>query len=423
MTERAAHLVDHVFPKVPVRQWVLSLPPRVRYMLAWDHTLCRAVVAVFARAVLGSLRHRARLAGTADGRAGGVAIVQRFGAALNLNVHVHALIMDGVFVADGAGGVRFRPARPMGDDELAALLATIERRILRLLARRGVAGGSEGFETPDRWSEDAPLLAGLAAASVRGVRALGPRAGAPVRRWGDPIDAPEPPPLGRWHARQHGFDLHAGVLVPAGARDRLERLCRYALRPPLAQDRLQLMPNGQAVLELRRRWTDGTTHLIFDPVELLERLAALIPRPRINLVLYHGVLAPRSAWRTRVVRSPKPGEDEGHSAAPGNEGSCDRGRRTNRAWADLMERIFPASAKATARARRSASREGGGFDVLACPRCSGRLTLVALIRAPEMIERILRHLHLPDAVPVMRPSRAPPLPLDGFDDGRGGDDD
>jgi hypothetical protein len=166
-----------------------------------------------------------------------------------------------------------------------------------------VADGSEGFETPDRWSEDAPLLAGLAAASVRGVRALGPRAGAPVRRWGDPIDAPDPPPLARWHARQHGFDLHAGVLVSAGARDRLERLCRYALRPPLAQDRLQRMPDGQAVLELRRRWTDGTTHLLFDPVELLERLAALIPRPRINLVLYHGVLAPHSGWRTRVVPS------------------------------------------------------------------------------------------------------------------------
>jgi len=55
------------------------------------------------------------------------------------------------------------------------------------------------------------------------------------------------------------------------------------------------------VVEGRRRWTDGTTHLIFAPVELLERLAALIPRPRINLVLYHGVLAPRAAWRARVV--------------------------------------------------------------------------------------------------------------------------
>jgi hypothetical protein len=404
MTERAAHLVDRVFPRVPVRQWVLSLPPRIRYVLAWDHALCRAVVGVFVRAVLGSLRQRARRVGAVDGRGGGIAIVQRFGAALNLNVHVHALIMDGVFVSDGVGGVRFCPSAPMGADEMARLLATIEGRLVKLLARRGVPYGADDLDTPDRWSEDAPTLAGLAAASVRGVRALGPRAGAPVRRWGDPIDAPEPPPLGLWHARRHGFDLHAGVTVPADARDRLEKVCRYALRPPLAQDRLQLMPDGQAVLELRRRWTDGTTHLIFDPVELLERLAALIPRPRINLVLYHGVLAPRAAWRSRVVRSKTPGGEEGDSTAQDERDAGEHGGRSNRAWADLMQRSF-------------------GFDVLACPRCSGRLTLVALIRAPDVITRILRHLQLPDVVPVMRPAREPPLPLDGFSEPRYRDDD
>jgi len=59
-------------------------------------------------------------------------------------------------------------------------------------------------------------------------------------------------------------DLHAGIAVPAGHRDRRERWCRYAWRPPVGQDRLQLMPDGTAVRELRRRWTDGTTHLVFD---------------------------------------------------------------------------------------------------------------------------------------------------------------
>ena len=79
MAERAAHLVDHVFPAVPVRQWVLSLPPRLRYLLAWDHDLCRAVVGVYVRTVLGFLRDLARQAGVGDGRGGAVAIVQRFG--------------------------------------------------------------------------------------------------------------------------------------------------------------------------------------------------------------------------------------------------------------------------------------------------------------------------------------------------------
>ena len=54
------------------------------------------------------------------------------------------------------------------------------------------------------------------------------------------------------------------------------------------------MPDGTIVLELRRRWRDRTTHVIFDPGELLERLAALVPKPRVNLVLYHGVFAPRA---------------------------------------------------------------------------------------------------------------------------------
>jgi len=86
MAERSAHLIDHVFPDVPVRQWVLSLPHRLRYLLAWDHKLCRAVTGVALRTVLGFLRRRARREGIPDGRSGAVAIVQRFGGALNLNI-------------------------------------------------------------------------------------------------------------------------------------------------------------------------------------------------------------------------------------------------------------------------------------------------------------------------------------------------
>jgi len=397
-------LVDHVFPEVPIRQWVLTLPPRLRYLLARDHALCRAVVAVYLRAVLGWLRGQATRGGVADGRGGAVAVVQRFGAALNLNVHIHALVLDGVFTADGNEGVSFR-AHDRRDDDVGALLSTIRRRIDALLHRRGVPDGREGYDTTDRWAEDAPVLAGLAAASVQGVAALGPRAGARVRRWGDTVDVPDPPPIGRWHARQQGFDLHAGIAVPAGSRDRLERLCRYALRPPVGQDRLQVMPDGTAVLELRRRWTDGTTHLVFDPVELLERLAALTPRPRINLILYHGVLAPRAAWRRAVV----PGREDPDDA-PGCA-TCRHGadgtpppRLPNRSWAELMQRSF-------------------GFDVLACPRCAGRLKLVALIQDRAVIQRILRHLGLPDVVPEMRPSRAPPLPFEAGDARVAGDDD
>jgi hypothetical protein len=75
----------------------------------------------------------------------------------------------------------------------------------------------------------------------------------------------------------------------------------YALRPPLAQERLHRTSDGEIWLTLRHRWADGTTHLCFDPLELLERLAVLTSRPRVNLILYYGILPPRAAWRGALV--------------------------------------------------------------------------------------------------------------------------
>ena len=213
MTERAAHLVDHVFPDVPVRQWVLSLPYRLRYLLAWDHDLCRALVAVYVRAVLGFVRRRARRDGVVDGRSGAVAIIQRFGGALNLNVHVHALVIDGVFAKEG-DLLRFHPARRLTRDEVADVVAVVARRIERLLQRRGLAATPEESGAPDTWFEEAPVLAGIAAASVQGLVALGPRAGARVQRYGEPPEDVEPLTPGPGHAQLGGFDLSARGAPP-----------------------------------------------------------------------------------------------------------------------------------------------------------------------------------------------------------------
>ena len=136
MAERAAHLVDHVFPDVPVRQWVLSLPYRLRYLLAWDHDLCRAVAAILAHAIFRMLRERARDAGLEAGRGGGVVVIQRFGGALNLNVHFHALVLDGVFAPTGDGTLRFHPPRRLTTLDVAEVLATIEP-LIDLLLRQG----------------------------------------------------------------------------------------------------------------------------------------------------------------------------------------------------------------------------------------------------------------------------------------------
>ncbi len=192
-----------LFPVVPVRQWVLSLPHRLRYVLAWDHALCRAVSGVFVRAVLGHLRRHARQTGATGGRGGAVAIIQRFGAALNFNVHVHALVLDGVYVEDG-GILQFHEAMPPTDDEMDRLLGTIDRRIPRLLARRGVLDDLGDGSAADPLRDEAPVLAGIAAASVQGRRALGARVGAAVRRCGASAD------LSRWRR------LGADPVTPAG---------------------------------------------------------------------------------------------------------------------------------------------------------------------------------------------------------------
>jgi len=92
-----------------VRLWVPTLPHRLRYLLAWRHDLCRAVTRILHRAIERHQRAWARQHGVRDWRGGGIAVLQRFGGALNLNVHVHALVLDGVFTRARAGHVRFHP--------------------------------------------------------------------------------------------------------------------------------------------------------------------------------------------------------------------------------------------------------------------------------------------------------------------------
>ncbi|HVL66868.1 MAG TPA: transposase [Vicinamibacterales bacterium] len=348
MAERAAHLVDHVIPDVPVRQWVLTLPHRWRYRLAWDHDLCRRVTAGFLSAVFRLLRDHARAAGLEQPRGGAVAIIQRFGGALNLNVHIHALVLDGVCPRDPAGAIRFHPARRLTTLDVAEVLAAVEPRIQRLLDGGELPedGGHAEAGGVDRWSEEAPALAGLAAASVQGLVALGRQAGTRVRRFGHPR-APVDRPVGPCHARWNGVDLHAGPLIPGGQRDRLERVCRYVLRPPVASERLALTADGQVRLALRHPWADGTTHVVFDPVEFLGRLAVLVPRPRVNLILYYGVLGARAAGRREVVPRLRPGQNPTGDPVDATRATATRatahaGAR-GQCWAALMKRTFPPS--------------------------------------------------------------------------------
>lgn len=268
-----AHLVEDVLPDVPVRQWVLSVPYRLRYLLAWGHDLCRAVAAILSRpAIFRVLRERATDAGVEGGRGGGVVVIQRFGGSLNLNVHFHALVLDGVFERLPDDAMRFHPTRRLAPVDVDDVLATVEALVARRLRRAGVDSASEDGESLDRWADEAPVLADLAATSVVG----------------------------------------------------------------------------------------------------------------------GGVLGARSAWRAAAVAHGRGAADADRPEPPGAGDAAARARPTpNASWATLMRRAC-------------------GFDVLSCPRCGGRLRLLALITQAAVVERILEHIGEPIAIPRPRPARAPP---------------
>jgi hypothetical protein len=142
-----------------------------------------------------------------------------------------------------------------------------------------------------------------------------------------------------------GFSLHAAVRISSSDRERLEHLCRYIARPPLAAERLTLTARGHVRYEFRRPWRNGTTHVEFEPLVFLERLAALVPPPRMHMQTYHGVLAPGSTWRDDVVpmRVPVPvGEGtRSKSCSEPEQGPSGSTRPRHRyLWPELMRRVF-----------------------------------------------------------------------------------
>src|SRR5262245_48365187 len=133
MTERAAQLIDEVMPWVAVRQWVLTVPHRLRYQMAWNHGLSRAVLGVYAHVPGEVYAQGACARGVPGGRTGSITVMQRPSGALNANPHFHTLVLDRVFSQGDAGGLEFDPAPAPSDAELAATLATIRHRVQRLL--------------------------------------------------------------------------------------------------------------------------------------------------------------------------------------------------------------------------------------------------------------------------------------------------
>jgi hypothetical protein len=294
MCDFAAHLRDRVMPEVPVRQWVLTVPFGLRFGMAFDPALAGAVLRTFVRAISRWLRRRARAHGIRGIlKTGGVTVLQRFGSALNLNVHFHTLMIDGVYEIARNGTALFHPVPAPTDEDVAALAEQVYRKVARLLDARGDDEGKA-------LGSAEPALATLAGASVAGVVGTGPRRGTRTLRLGSGT-APDATIAGRRCAAVEGFSLHANVRIAANDRDGLEHLARYLARPPVATDRLALLPDGRVVLRFKRRFSDGTEAVVFTPFELIERLLPLIPRPRKHTIRFYGILAPAAGYRSKVV--------------------------------------------------------------------------------------------------------------------------
>jgi hypothetical protein len=354
------------------------------------------VLRIFWRAVERFQKRRDKERGLPGAKTGGVTVIQRAGGALNLNVHFHLAALDGVFV-EIDGKLVFHKLPAPSTEDVTALVKRVRKGVLRVLGRSRISTGKDGEDGwEDPFVEESPSLAAACGASVQGISAFGPRTGQRVRRIGEEPDEIVKVLKRKRHARYQGFDLHAGAPAKAEERDHLERMLRYLLRPPIAESRLRELPDGNILLTQKTKWSDGTTALVFHPLELLERLAAIIPRPQINLLVYHGVLAPNAKWRKRVVAYKRPVVGASSTEDDGDTYDGEAPKKSPPryyAWADLMRRTF-------------------GYDVNACLECGGRMKLIAMIEEPAVIEKILSHLGLPTEPPHAHPARPPPAQLE-----------
>src|SRR6516164_1200471 len=388
MAQTAAHLVECVIPWVPTRPWVVSVPVPLRYWMAASQDLTAQVHTIIRTTIGQYYVNKAVTRGCARANIhpGSVTFIQRFGSAINLNLHFHCVFLEGVYLDRTDQGLtpRFLTGEPPSDADIAAVVQKISHRVIRTLRRLGYL--ETGMEAPvatgyDPLRDHEPALARTMAASVQQRIACGERAGQQVRRIGSGFGSEgEVPKLTGPHcARVNGFSLHANTSVPAHRRDQLEQLIRYTARGAVSLERLVQDTNGELVYTFTHPWSDGTTGIRLSPLELLEKLAALVPLPYVHLVRYGGCLAPHSHLRGAIIPTPRQqGLDEPEACPPAPRWS----------WARLLQRVF-------------------ALDMARCPLChQGTLRLIAVITQGEVIRKILRHLKLAADPPPLTPARS-----------------
>lgn len=376
MAESARHLVEEVFGPRPVRQWVLSFPYPLRFLFASKPEAIGPVLGIVQRVIAGWLADQAGI-DRASAQCGAVTLIQRFGSALNLNIHFHMLWLDGVYVEATElprRELRLHRARAPTTAQLTQLAATIAHRVCRHLTRKGwLEGEGESAFLADSAAGD-DSMDGLRMSSITYRIATGRDAGCKVVTLQTlPGDAGS---LEGEAGKVGGFSLHAGVAAEAHESHKREKLCRYITRPAISEKRLSIALQGRVRYQLKTPWRNGTTHVEWDPVDFIAKLAALVPPPRAHLTRFHGVFAPNANLRAQLTPSGR-GKRPAGDAAPVDVSAHDAPRspeekRRAMSWAQRLKRVF-------------------SIDVTACVHCGGTVRIVASIEEPTAIRAILAH--------------------------------
>ena len=261
----------------------------------------------------------------------------------------------------------------------------------------GSGSGASVVSADATLADQEPALAQLAVASTLGTVPAGP-----ALRRRDPITLRGGAELLHTKAlcaTLGGLSLHASTTASATDAAGKEALCKYILRPPISQERVQLASDDLVRLVLKRPFSDGTVVLEMDPLSLLARLAAAVHPPRFNTVRYGGVLAAHSKWRARIVPPPPPpGDDKNDNDNDAHCATCSAKKKGKppthrcgyRPWRELLRRSFK-------------------IDVEQCEHCGGRMKLRALVVTAAGIVRYLKWLGEPTEPPTLAPARGPPF--------------
>ena len=449
MANVAAHLVDRVLPDVPVRQYVLTLPYELRRLAAFKADVLTAFARIFVEAVFARYRSRAGCDGIESPQCGSVNFVQRFGS-LNLHVHFHLLALDGVFARDARGGLVFHPAEAPTAADLEAIVARTARRSIAWLRKRGYIDDSPLEARSNEEPAQTALDACAAIAMGRGNVSTLPRDGTQDDGHGAAEERPDKPALA---VERDGFNVHAGVRIEAGDNLGRERLARYGARPPLSLERLRRLPGGRVAYRLKyvdrgRRGKNRvmTGHRVHGQARSNHCTPTVPPREIRGSACSAQRLAARGGTRaaraTRCLRSRAYAEAWSDRtpprATPG--GRCatvglrrERRRRQGRATLTAGPPCRRTMSRWSLRCARRPSHDDvmrlapnvisvrhwdrllGGLlyavsprvdwatllrrsfsvDVLECPKCHGRLRMIAVITEREPARRILAHLGLP----------------------------